>query len=1101
LQAKLEVGTVDDPLEMEADRAAERVMRVEESGPTAAPWTGDRLAETLQRKCEQCAEEDEGRPGEAGEKAAIGPLTAPQDDEDEVPTPIRRSAADRGAPDAEADELRVRLDSRVGAGRPLPDAARVRMESAFGVGFRHVGVHDDEHAADLNRRLHARAFTFGREIFFGRGAFAPETAAGRRLLAHELAHVVQQRGAAAGPVRREPQPPSPPQLGVRFNITVDEPVSGAEFFVRAVMQYTGVGHDEAEQKVKDKKFACHHPVCQTGVTPDLVGKPIAVQIAIGAFTANEKKALAERNAQVAALPAPERDALNEEADRRFWQQTEYSRGRPLGTGRAEEGLRQLWLRTREGVLRDREAVDQLAPSIREFLTASGGRKIRPEEYRTVLRVAKKVESFSADDWALYERRVSASTDDYEKLERSIDTFEAQQEVELGTRNRIRDKEGLYQQVQHFKATEQVMMTPPTTARGAAPSPIVYPQFRARYETEQASVLAALKAAGFNSIAEFDAAIADFVDLFRKRAREIAMLVLRESEKAVRVERRRYEQAAENASLFSALAPTRSALTAVSTAMRAMMPTPAQLKTDSIQSTPQQQAALGRFGEASRQVTVERAKVAETHPILKDPKLGDYALDVASADELGNVLREDADDRLADIDKTRANALASPDFVLQLDRVTAITRQELGVTKDSIYDLAIHDHEQQLAADHLAVGIAVGVLALGLGLLTFGGGTVAVLGAGAGLGLSVYQAGEEIEKYSSAEAAAHTSFDKALAASSDEPSALWVAVSLIAAGLDGAVLTAAVRSATPAAKVLAATRDVAAFEAELAKATELSAALRRSLARNAAAEVQFQAAADEAGKAFVELGSRINSIGSLPTELLSKVTKAAYYAIKKGITDFDVFLRELKVQKFAKHIPFDSLTTEQVAALRNAFKAGGEQLAADLAKPTLSLRVAYKSGAKTLTIDESGRILLDGEQIAANKYAEVYKQLDLTHAYGGHGPRKNVLDVMNETKSNAPSFASGKFSSDEAFLGSYARARAELEAGHFVPAEGGTKIVDIEATPNAGRAFVRSDKVPQGVTPMLPFDTPAGVSELAVTKVRAMFGADRSLTTIYPSGNP
>lgn len=100
--------------------------------------------------------------------------------------------------------------------RPGPNAtasapalhARALLEPRVGYDFGEVRVHTDAKAAASARALHARAFTFGREIVFGAGQYAPQTAAGRRLLAHELTHVTQQdRGLVA--VQRQPLPPSP----------------------------------------------------------------------------------------------------------------------------------------------------------------------------------------------------------------------------------------------------------------------------------------------------------------------------------------------------------------------------------------------------------------------------------------------------------------------------------------------------------------------------------------------------------------------------------------------------------------------------------------------------------------------------------------------------------------------------------------------------------------------------------------------------------------------------------------------------------------------------------------------------------------------------
>jgi hypothetical protein len=84
------------------------------------------------------------------------------------------------------------------AGDPLDPATRGRFQSAYGHDFARVRVHTDDRAAASAANLSARAYTVGPHIVFGRGQYAPDTGAGRRLIAHELAHVVQQsRGGPA----------------------------------------------------------------------------------------------------------------------------------------------------------------------------------------------------------------------------------------------------------------------------------------------------------------------------------------------------------------------------------------------------------------------------------------------------------------------------------------------------------------------------------------------------------------------------------------------------------------------------------------------------------------------------------------------------------------------------------------------------------------------------------------------------------------------------------------------------------------------------------------------------------------------------------------
>ncbi|HEU4597397.1 MAG TPA: DUF4157 domain-containing protein [Pyrinomonadaceae bacterium] len=90
------------------------------------------------------------------------------------------------------------LAARLGAGRPLDAETRALFEPRFGYDFASVRVHDDAEAEASARSMRARAFTFGHHVVFRGGQYSPTTDEGRRLLGHELAHVVQQSGGASG---------------------------------------------------------------------------------------------------------------------------------------------------------------------------------------------------------------------------------------------------------------------------------------------------------------------------------------------------------------------------------------------------------------------------------------------------------------------------------------------------------------------------------------------------------------------------------------------------------------------------------------------------------------------------------------------------------------------------------------------------------------------------------------------------------------------------------------------------------------------------------------------------------------------------------------
>ena len=99
-------------------------------------------------------------------------------------------------------------------GQPLPQDLRGELAGELGADFGDVRVHADAHSARAADTLGAKAFTVGRDVFFGPGRYAPATPEGRRLLAHELTHVVQQaQGAPAGTVQRDPKDTVKRKLG------------------------------------------------------------------------------------------------------------------------------------------------------------------------------------------------------------------------------------------------------------------------------------------------------------------------------------------------------------------------------------------------------------------------------------------------------------------------------------------------------------------------------------------------------------------------------------------------------------------------------------------------------------------------------------------------------------------------------------------------------------------------------------------------------------------------------------------------------------------------------------------------------------------------
>lgn len=103
-------------------------------------------------------------------------------------------------------DVGAQIAAQRGRGAPLPDPVREQMAGAYGDSFHDVRVHTDQLAGALARSVQARAFTTGADIFFDGSAFDPGSAPGRELIAHELAHVVQQRGTPTSGELRVSEP-------------------------------------------------------------------------------------------------------------------------------------------------------------------------------------------------------------------------------------------------------------------------------------------------------------------------------------------------------------------------------------------------------------------------------------------------------------------------------------------------------------------------------------------------------------------------------------------------------------------------------------------------------------------------------------------------------------------------------------------------------------------------------------------------------------------------------------------------------------------------------------------------------------------------------
>lgn len=192
VQTKLTIGQPNDKYEQEADRVADQVVK---ASPSQNP--------AIQKKCTSCEKEETAQRKPLLQKMdeeEIQPKAIPhimRMSEEELQTQIQKreevqTKPAEGQPQVASHNVQRQIENSKGGGSPLSPSTRSFMESRMGTDFGQVRIHNDSNAHKLSAKLNAHAFATGNNIFFNRGKYEPESQSGKRLLAHELTHTVQQ---------------------------------------------------------------------------------------------------------------------------------------------------------------------------------------------------------------------------------------------------------------------------------------------------------------------------------------------------------------------------------------------------------------------------------------------------------------------------------------------------------------------------------------------------------------------------------------------------------------------------------------------------------------------------------------------------------------------------------------------------------------------------------------------------------------------------------------------------------------------------------------------------------------------------------------------
>lgn len=179
-------------LRKQDDKTASNAPKEEEKNVKKKEEMPKKEEEKMAQKKEEPKKEDEqtvqkkGKQSKPEEEKVMNKLRRKQISE----MKLRRKESNNGAKELPKG-LEQKLLATKGSGFTLPDEIRNEMESKFKADFSQVKIHTDNEAATMADELGAAAFTHGNDIYFAQGKYSPQSIEGKKLLAHELTHVLQ----------------------------------------------------------------------------------------------------------------------------------------------------------------------------------------------------------------------------------------------------------------------------------------------------------------------------------------------------------------------------------------------------------------------------------------------------------------------------------------------------------------------------------------------------------------------------------------------------------------------------------------------------------------------------------------------------------------------------------------------------------------------------------------------------------------------------------------------------------------------------------------------------------------------------------------------
>jgi hypothetical protein len=817
-----------------------------------------------------------------------------REEEAEVPETVRRkegSASAASIPPGEGSySIRSVLNS---GGHPLDRETRSFFEPRLGMDLGHVRIHTDSPAAQSARTIDARAYTLGSDIVFDSGEYSPHSDAGKRLLAHELAHVGQQTSdPERSIIRRQPNKPSsaptggaPVKNAIGVSVFLDKDcrlLSDDEYknyaLVLFVVQTFGIDKGAAAEVVKsvNMRWADFKPIARD---KRIAGTRINVSV--------EKDSYRVVLSQIYGSDAPFIDSM---VDAVF---------RPAGVA-TEKELKDLNKSKQLESLKGK-----LSPLEWEYIKSHYNLKTGgtvDKQLEDIRKVASDLETVKKDPvaWFKFLKTQLTPIDFYHRIAAEFKRLESLFFHTIFSKALTAQADPL--NVYYKTDMQQLYKEYPWLQKAESEIKTEAAKFTSS-DDQQKALQQELKINGFRDMAHYEEFAVMFVDAFR----DVVALKIEEqlkiNEEIVLKEQTHYASG-DLSKLQDLFSGYKQKLQLIQDEREKISKGTAPYDRD-IDIPRAVQMLDIREKEIQAEITQKRKSYSYAYPILDDPKLSNDAL-LGDSKALQVELLAVTKTRLGNIAKTRESLKKSPEkFVYMVADHLYVkkAKEDLFIDESSLEAFVIKGRIDKMQADETLKNIAFAALTIGLGLISLPfTGTAAALASIPGFALGIYSSVQEVHEYRMRLAAAGTAFNVKDAILKEEPSLFWLVVGLAGTALDGLIIAKTftklaksryLKYGLPERKFLQEVEDVVLKEAGHLDPDKLKTLLKEVEKKVAEAEEldsKFVKAADSLATAVAKTAK---VAAKTDVAVIDKLAESVYWAIRRGIKTSDDFLKETK----------------------------------------------------------------------------------------------------------------------------------------------------------------------------------------------------------------